>query len=126
MRRRHDPFLKRLYQAGTRDALTLFLPGLAAHIDWSHWHWIEKEVVIRGGRPRSVVADLVGETRDVEGRYLFRSTTMGSPCTMPPTGAWAWETWMRSPTRSGTIRWDGLSHRGCGSDGSTGWNCACG
>ena len=70
MRRRHDPFLKRLYRAGTRDALTLFLPHLAARIDWSQWEWLDKEVLILGPRRRSVVADLVGLTRDVEGRYL--------------------------------------------------------
>jgi hypothetical protein len=70
MRRRHDPFLKRLYRAGTRDALTLFLPHLAARIDWSQWEWLDKEVPILGRRRRSVVADLVGLTRDVEGRYL--------------------------------------------------------
>jgi hypothetical protein len=70
MRRRHDPFLKRLYRAGTRDALTLFLPHLAARIDWDQWEWLDKEVPILGRRRRSVVADLVGLTRDVEGRYL--------------------------------------------------------
>jgi hypothetical protein len=70
MRRPHDPFLKRLYRAGTRDALTLFLPHLAARIDWSQWEWLDKEVPILGRRRRSVVADLVGLTRDVEGRYL--------------------------------------------------------
>jgi hypothetical protein len=70
MRRRHDPFLKRLYRAGTRDALPLFLPHLAARIDWNQWEWLDKEVPILGRRRRSVVADLVGLTRDVEGRYL--------------------------------------------------------
>lgn len=70
MRRRHDPFLKRLYRAGARDALTLFFPDLAASIDWREFRWIDKEIVIPGPRSRSVVADLVGETRDVEGRYL--------------------------------------------------------
>jgi hypothetical protein len=70
MRRRHDPFLKRLYRAGTRDALPLFLPEIAARIDWSHWHWIDKEISIRARRPRSVIADLVAETRDVDGRHL--------------------------------------------------------
>jgi hypothetical protein len=70
MRRRHDPFLKRLYRAGTRDALHLFFPDLAGRIDWSQWEWLDKEVPILGRRRRSVVADLVGLTRDVEGRYL--------------------------------------------------------
>jgi hypothetical protein len=70
MRRSHDPFLKRLYRAGTRDALTLFLPHLAARIDWNQWEWLDKEVLILGRRRRSVVADLVGLTRDAEGRYL--------------------------------------------------------
>lgn len=70
MRRRHDPFLKRLYRAGTRDALTLFLPHLAARIDWNQWEWLDKEVPILGRPRRSVVADLVGLTRDLEGRYL--------------------------------------------------------
>ena len=72
MRRRHDPFLKRLYRAGVRDALTLFLPQLAVRLDWSHWQWLDKEIPILGRRrqPRSVVADLVGLTRDVEGRHL--------------------------------------------------------
>ena len=70
MRRRHDPFLKRLYRTGTRDALTLFLPRLAARIDWTQWEWLDKEVPILGRRRRSVVADLVGLTREVEGRYL--------------------------------------------------------
>ena len=32
--------------------------------------WLDKEVPILGRRRRSVVADLVGLTRDVEGRYL--------------------------------------------------------
>jgi hypothetical protein len=70
MGRPHDPFLKRLYRVGTRDAVTLFLPHLAARIDWSQWEWLDKEVPILGRRRRSVVADLVGLTRDVEGRYL--------------------------------------------------------
>src|SRR5690242_3800188 len=70
MRRRHDPFLKLLYRAGARDAVTLFFPDVAARIDWSKLHWIEKEVPILGAPPRSVVADLVGLTQDVEGRYL--------------------------------------------------------
>jgi hypothetical protein len=70
MRRRHDPFLKLLYRAGARDAVTLFFPELAARIDWESLQWIDKEVAIRGERPRAVVADLVGQTRDVEGRYL--------------------------------------------------------
>jgi hypothetical protein len=71
MRRRHDPFLKRLYRAGTPDAISLFLLHLAERIDWSQWQWIDKEVPIKGRqRPRSVVADLVGLTRDREGRYL--------------------------------------------------------
>jgi hypothetical protein len=69
-RQRHDPFLKRLYRAGTRDALTLFFPELAARIDWDHWQWIDKEVLFRGKRRQAVIADLVGETRDIEGRYL--------------------------------------------------------
>jgi len=70
MRRRHDPFLKRLYRVGTHDALSLFLPDLAARIDWSHWQWIDKEISIPARRPRSIVVDLVAETRDVDGRYL--------------------------------------------------------
>jgi hypothetical protein len=70
MRRRHDPFLKLLYRAGAGDAVTLFFPDLAAHIDWDRLQWIEKEVPILGEKPRSIVADLVGLTRDVEGRYL--------------------------------------------------------
>ncbi len=71
MRRRHDPFLKRLYRLGARDALTLFLPDLAEKFDWDQWQWIDKELPILGRRqPRSVVADLVGQTRDRQGRYL--------------------------------------------------------
>src|SRR5207302_11154278 len=70
MRRRHDPFLKRLYRAGIRDALTLFFPDLAVRIDWDQWQWLDKEIIIRGSWPRSLVADLVGMTRDVKGRYL--------------------------------------------------------
>jgi hypothetical protein len=70
MRRRHDPFLKLLYRAGARDAIALFFPNLADRIDWSQMQWIDKEVPIRGLRSRSVTADLVGSTRDVEGRYL--------------------------------------------------------
>ena len=66
-RRRHDPFLKRLYRAGTRDALTRFFPDLAARIDWEHWQWIDKEILFRGKRREAVIADLVGETRDVDG-----------------------------------------------------------
>ena len=58
------------YRAGTRDALTLFFPYLAARIDWRQWEWLDKEVPILGRRRRAVVADLVGLTRDVEGRYL--------------------------------------------------------
>src|SRR5262249_29653474 len=70
VRRRHDPFLKRLYRAGIRDAFTLFFPDLAARIDWSKWQWIDKEVPILGWRRGTVVADLVGLTRDLDGRYL--------------------------------------------------------
>lgn len=70
MPRRHDPFLKLLYRAGARDAVTLFFPDLAANIDWPSLRWIDKEVPIPGVRPRSVIADLVGLTRDVEGRHL--------------------------------------------------------
>ena len=70
MARRHDPFLKLLYRAGIRDAVTLFFPDLAAHVDWDHLQWIEKEVPILGVSPRAVVADLVGLTRDSEGRDL--------------------------------------------------------
>jgi hypothetical protein len=69
-RQRHDPFLKRLYRAGTRDALTLFFPELAARIEWDQWQWIDKEVLFRGKRRQAIITDLVGETRDVEGRYL--------------------------------------------------------
>src|SRR5205823_10651601 len=70
MPRRHDPFLKQLYRAGARDAVSLFFPVLAAHVDWESLQWIEKEVPILGSAPRSVVADLVGLTRDVDGRSL--------------------------------------------------------
>lgn len=70
MRRRHDPFLKLLYRAGARDAVTLFFPELAARIDWEALQWIDKEVPLRGDPSRSVVADLVGLTRDREGRYV--------------------------------------------------------
>jgi len=70
MRPRHDPFLKLFYRAAARDAVTLFFPELAAHIDWQSLQWIEKEVPILSEPPRSIVADLVGLTRDVEGRYL--------------------------------------------------------
>lgn len=70
VRRRHDPFLKLLYREGARDAITLFFPALAAHIDWAKLEWTEKEVPIRSPRPRSVVADLVGKTQDTAGRYL--------------------------------------------------------
>jgi len=70
--RQHDPFLKRLYKAGARDAVALFFPDLAAHIDWDKIEWIDKEVPIEGAGAdtRSVVADLLGLTRDVEGKYL--------------------------------------------------------
>jgi hypothetical protein len=70
MNRRHDPFLKLLYRAGAHDAVRLCFPEVAARIDWAHIQWVEKEVPILGTRPRSVVADLVGQTRDVEGRDL--------------------------------------------------------
>ena len=70
MRKHHDPFLKLLYRAGARDVVTLFFPDLAAHIEWESLRWIEKEVPILGSSPRSVVADLVGLTRDREGRSL--------------------------------------------------------
>jgi hypothetical protein len=70
MRRGHDPFLKQLYRAGARDAVTLFFPHLAARIDWNQIQWVEKEVPILSPSPRSVIADLVGLTRDTEGRYL--------------------------------------------------------
>jgi hypothetical protein len=70
MRPRHDPFLKLFYRAAARDAVTLFFPDLAARIDWQSLQWIEKEVPILSDPPRSIVADLVGLTRDVEGRYL--------------------------------------------------------
>lgn len=70
MRRRHDPFLKRLYRAGIRDALTLFFPELAARLDWEQWQWIDQEIPLLGRRRGGAVADLVGLTRDREGRYL--------------------------------------------------------
>src|SRR5438874_1422396 len=83
MRKRHDLFLKLLYRVGARDAVTLFFPDLAARIDWEQLRWIEKEIPIwdparpsdvtaqsARARSRSVIADLVGVTRDVEGRYL--------------------------------------------------------
>lgn len=70
MRPRHDPFLKLFYRAAARDAVTLFFPDLAARIDWQGLQWIEKEVPILSDPPRSIVADLVGLTRDVEGRHL--------------------------------------------------------
>jgi len=66
----HDPFLKLLYRAGARDAVTLFFPDLAGHIDWEKLQWVEKEVPILGQSPRSVVADLVGLTRDLDGHNL--------------------------------------------------------
>lgn len=69
-RRPHDPFLKLLYRAGAGDAITLFFPELAAHIDWERLQWIEKEILIPGEEARSIVADLVGTARDREGRYL--------------------------------------------------------
>jgi hypothetical protein len=59
-----------LYRAGARDAVTLFFPDLASHIDWDALQWVEKEVPILGQSPRSVVADLVGLTRDTEGHDL--------------------------------------------------------
>jgi hypothetical protein len=59
MRRRHDPFLKLFYRAAAPDAVTLFFPDLASRIDWGQLEWIEKEVLIRGERSRSIVADLV-------------------------------------------------------------------
>lgn len=70
MRRPHDAFLKLLYRAGARDAVSLFFPELARHIDWESLRWIEKEIVIPSPTPRSLVADLVGQTRDREGRYV--------------------------------------------------------
>jgi hypothetical protein len=70
MIRRHDPFLKLLYRAGARDAVTLFFPDLAHRIDWGQLKWVEKEIPILGQSPRSIVADLVGLTRDTEGRNL--------------------------------------------------------
>jgi hypothetical protein len=69
-RKRHDPFLKLLYRAGARDAITLFFPEIAARIDWGSLQWIEKEVPILSPKPRAVVADLVGQTRDVDGLGL--------------------------------------------------------
>ncbi len=70
--RKHDPFLKRLYKAGAHDAVALFFPELAAHIDWEQIQWIDKEVPIEGEGTdtRAVIADLLCLTRDVEGRYL--------------------------------------------------------
>ncbi len=70
--RQHDPFLKRLYRAGARDALTLFFPDLAARIDWGQVEWIDKEIPIEGDGTdtRAVIADLLALTRDIEGRYL--------------------------------------------------------
>jgi hypothetical protein len=70
VRRRHDPFLKLLYRAGARDVVTLFFPDTATRIDWRRLQWIEKEVPIPSRPARLVVADLVGLTQDVEGRYL--------------------------------------------------------
>jgi hypothetical protein len=62
--------LKLLYRAGARDAITLFFPDLAAHIDWEQMEWIDKEVPIPSRPPRSVVADLVGRTRDLDEQHL--------------------------------------------------------
>jgi hypothetical protein len=59
-----------LYRAGARDAVTLFFPDLASHIDWDALQWVEKEVPILGQTPRSIVADLVGLARDTEGHDL--------------------------------------------------------
>ena len=72
MRKRHDPFLKLLYKAGARDAIRLFFPDVAAHIDWEALRWIDKEVPILRGKqqPRSLTADLVGVTRDLDGGDL--------------------------------------------------------
>ena len=72
MRKRHDPFLKLLYKAGARDAVRLFFPDLASHIDWERVQWVDKEVPVLSSEDgtRAMVADLVGVTRDVEGRYL--------------------------------------------------------
>lgn len=71
--RRHDPFLKALYKAGARDAVSLFFPGLASCVNWETIEWLDKEVPIIGGggeESRAVVADLVGLTQDVEGSPL--------------------------------------------------------
>jgi hypothetical protein len=70
VRRRHDPFLKLLYRAGARDAISLFFPDLAAHIDWEQIEWIDKEVPIPSRPPRSIIADLVGRTRDLDEQNL--------------------------------------------------------
>jgi hypothetical protein len=67
---RHDPFLKLLRRRGAEDAVRLFFPALAERIDWAGLRWIEKEIPILGQQPRAVVADLVGLTRDTEGREL--------------------------------------------------------
>jgi hypothetical protein len=95
--RRHDPFLKLLYRAGARDAISLFFPELAAHIDWPALRWIDKEVAIPGARPRSVVADLVDLTRDVEGRQLevlihpeIQRRGSSVLCAMKPTAGCSW------------------------------------
>lgn len=68
--RRHDPFLKALYKCGLPDALRLFFPELAAHVDWSDATWDEQEVPILGEEPRAVVADLVARVHDAEGSEL--------------------------------------------------------
>ncbi|MDQ2733143.1 MAG: hypothetical protein M3Y56_15935 [Armatimonadota bacterium] len=68
--RRHDPFLKRLYTYGTKHAAPLFFPELSSHVRWEKLKWVDKEIPILGLKPRSVVADLVGQTQDTEGRHL--------------------------------------------------------
>ncbi|HET6386834.1 MAG TPA: hypothetical protein VFJ58_25880 [Armatimonadota bacterium] len=66
---KHDTFLKSLYRPGIRDAASLLFPETASQIRWDQLHWLDKEITILGPRRRSVVADLVAATRDVEGRY---------------------------------------------------------
>lgn len=71
--RQHDPFLKALYKAGAHDAVALFFPQLAAWINWERIEWLDKEVPIIGEAQdgsRTVVADLVALTQDVEGSPL--------------------------------------------------------
>ena len=53
--------------------------------------WIDKEIPVLGPTSRSIVADLVGETRDTEGRYVRILIHPEIQATLDPEHLLAWD-----------------------------------